>query len=448
MKLLLIEDELAQRQILESELIRLGNDVVAVGTGGEAVAQLERGEFDAVVTDLKLPDFDGIEVVRQTRESGNDIPILVITAYASLETAISALQVGATDYLIKPIRVPDLARRLEQIHDLDRLKRENRLLREVIRQDTKSYWFAETPAGHHVRQLIGKVGNTDLTVLITGESGTGKGMTARLLHSVSPRANGPFMSVNCGAMPETLVETELFGYTRGAFTGATKSRDGLFVAASGGALFLDEISALTIAMQAKLLHALEERSVRPIGSTTDRPVDLRIIVATNCNLEGMVKEGSFREDLLFRLNVFEIPLPPLREQREAIPSAVEYFVGKHAGRHSPQAISIAPEVWDRFSGYDWPGNLRELENVIERAVVLCEGGVITLSDLPPALQFSSDASHGSMRGTLKERVEGFERLTILQALEAADGDRRRAAEELGIGLSTLYRKLDGGGRKD
>jgi two-component system response regulator AtoC len=441
-KLLIVDDELAQRQILETELGKLKNEVVAVETGTEALAQLEKSDFDLVVTDLRLPDIDGIEIVRRARESGNDIPILLMTAYASLKTAVSALQVGATDYLIKPIRIPDLTRRLQQIYDLDRLSRENRLLRRMIQQETKSYWFPDTPAGQHVKQLISKVAVTDLTVLISGESGTGKGITARLLHSTSPRADGPFVSINCAAIPENLVESELFGYVKGAFTGADKSQDGLFSAASGGTLFLDEISSLRLHLQAKLLHAIEEKSVRPLGAMRGRSVDVRIIVATNRDLDAMVKEGAFREDLLFRLKVFQIDLPTLREQREALPSAIDFFLAKHAGHHPDTRITIAPEVWDRFFAYDWPGNLRELENAIERAVVLCEEGVLTLADLPPALQFSSGARPATAHGTLKERLRAFERLTILQAIEAVGGDRGRAAQELGIGLSTLYRKLE------
>jgi two-component system response regulator AtoC len=442
MKLLIVEDELAQRQILETELTKLENRVVAVETGSEAVAELEAQDFDLVVTDLHLPDFDGVEVIRRARGAGNDVPILVMTAYASLKSAIAALQVGATDYLIKPIRIPDLDRRLRQIFELDRLDRENRLLKRMIRHEAKGYWCPETPAGEELRRLVSKVGSTNLTVLITGESGTGKGMTARLLHSVSSRAEGPFLSVNCAAIPETLIESELFGHMKGAYTGATKSQDGLFVASSGGTLFLDEISDLTPPMQAKLLHAIEEKAVRPVGATVDQPVDVRIIVASNRDLSEMVKEGSFREDLLFRLGVFEIRLPSLASQREAFPSAVEHFLAKHVGHHPDRVVKIAPEVWDRFSVHEWPGNLRELENAIERALVLCEGGTITVSDLPPALQFPEGGRPPTTVGSLKQRVEAFERMTILQTIEMVGGDRRRAAEALGVGLSTLYRKLE------
>ncbi len=442
MKLLLVEDEIAQREILAMELEELGHQTLAVGTGVEAVDALEKGDFEVAITDLNLPDFDGIEVIRRARAAGNDLPILVITAYASLKTAIAAIQVGATDYLIKPIRIDDLSRRLKQIEDLERLSQENMLLRRLVQQETKSYWLPQSAAGEHLMQLISKVGSSDLTVLVTGESGTGKGMTSRLLHSVSPRSEGAFVCVNCGAIPENLIESELFGYAKGAFTGATRSHKGLFAAASGGTLFLDEISNLTFAMQAKLLQAIEEKVVRPVGATVDQAVDVRFIVATNRSLEEMVKEGSFREDLFFRLNVFQILLPSLREQKEVLSSAVEYFLNKHSDRHVDQGLTLAPEVWDLFSVYDWPGNLRELENVIERALVLCEKGVVTVADLPPALQLPSGEDARTMYGTLKERVQIFERFTIMHAIEATGGDRAIAAEGMGISLSTLYRKLE------
>lgn len=442
MKLLIVEDELAQRQILEVELAKEKHDVVGVGTGAEALEELDRNDFDLVVADLRLPDIDGIEIVRRTREAGNEVPILLITAYASVQTAVSALKGGATDYLIKPIRVPDLVRRIQQIHDLDRLHHENRLLKQLIQHETKSYWFADTAAGQHYRQLISKVSGTDMRVLISGESGTGKGVTARLIHTASRRADGPFVHVNCGAIPETLIENELFGHVKGAFTGADKSQDGLFLSASGGTLFLDEISELAPAMQAKLLHVIEEKSVRPLGAARDRPVDARIIVATNRDLDRMVKEGSFRSDLFFRLNIFQIHLPPLREQMEVLPSAVEFFLAKHA-RHRPDTrITLDGEVWERFAAYSWPGNLRELENTIERALFLCDDALITLADLPPVLQMARQTGATPVPGSLKERARTFERLTIFHAIEAANGDRRAAAKALGIGLSTLYRKLE------
>jgi two-component system response regulator AtoC len=448
MKLLVVEDELAQRQILETELAKLDYQIVGVETGAEAVAQLAKRDFDLVVTDLKLPDFDGIEVIRRTRASGNEVPILVMTAYASVESAISALRVGATDYLIKPIRIPELTRRLQQIYDLDRLKRENRLLKRMIQQETKGYWCPETPAGLHLSHLISKVANTDLTVLVTGASGTGKGMTARHLHSVGNRADGPFVSLNCSVTPDHLMESEVFGHTRGAFEGASSSQDGLFVVASAGTLFVDEIENLTLPMQAKILQAIEEKAVRPVGSTAARPVDVRLIAAANRDLETMAAEGTFREDLLSRLTVFRISLPPLSSQMEALPSAVDHFLTKHVGRAPERAVRIASEAWKRFATYDWPGNLRELGNTIERALVLCERGLITVADLPPALQFSQGATPSTTHGTLKERVEAFERTTILQTIEMIGGDRRRVAEALGIGLSTLYRKLEDPARDD
>jgi two-component system response regulator AtoC len=442
MKLLVVEDELAFRQILKTELVNEGHEVVAVGTGAEALAELADKDFDVIVADLRLPDTDGIDIVRRTRESGNEIPVLVMTAYASVQTAVTALKAGATDYLIKPVRVPDMLRRVQQIYDLDRLRRENRLLRRLVEQETKSYWFADTRAGRAVKHLISKISGTNMTILIEGESGTGKGVTARLIHTASRRAEGPFVHINCAAIPETLIENELFGHAKGAFTGATGAQDGLVAAASGGTLFLDEISELALPMQAKLLHVIEEKTVRPLGSTRDRPVDVRIIAATNRQLGRFVDAGMFRQDLFFRLNTFRICLPSLREQLEVLPNAVEFFLAKHARRQSNRQVTLHRDVWPRFAAYAWPGNLRELENTIERALVLCDGAMITLADLPATLRGPEERGDASATTSLKERVRVFERMTIIRAIEAAGGDRRAAADDLGIGVSTLYRKLE------
>ncbi len=442
MRLLIVEDERALRQILNVELTRENHEVVAVGTGSDALKAIDGDDFDLVVTDLRLPDMEGIDIVRRTRESGNPMPFLVMTAYASVAKAVAALKAGAADFLIKPIRVPDLARRIQQIHDLGRLNRENRLLKRLIQHETRSYWLADNDSGRKARQLISKVSGTDMTVLIDGESGTGKGVTARLIHAASRRADGPFVPVNCAAIPEALMESELFGYRRGAFTGADRPHEGLFVSASGGTLFLDEISEMSPAMQAKLLHAIEEKSVRPLGSTRELPVDARILAATNRDLERLVGQGRFRGDLLYRFNIFQIHLPPLREQMGELRSAAEFFLAKHT-RHLPdRPIKFDEAVWDALAVHDWPGNLRELENIIERALVFCDGPRIYLSDLPAAFQTRVQPDMGPTTGGLKERVRVFERQTIIQAVEDSGGDRRAAAKALKISLSTLYHKLN------
>jgi len=457
MKVLIIEDETAFRQVLESQMVKEGIETVGVGLGQEGIRHLEESSFDLVVTDLRLPDIDGIQVIERVREIGHDIPVLLMTAHASLATAVAALQRGAADYLVKPLRVPDLIRRVRQLLEMDRLKKENRLLKQIVQQDAKDYWFPDTPSGQQVKQMLAKVSNTDLTVLITGESGTGKGMTARLIHSLSPRADKPFVPVNCGAIPEQLIESELFGHVKGAFTGADKNKEGLFLAATGGTLFLDEIGELPLAMQVKFLHAIEEKRVRPVGATRDHPIDVRIIVCTNRHLEKMVDDGTFRKDLYYRLNIFQIGLPPLRAQKEVLDSAIELFLARHKHFYKFKDIQIDEEARRLMLAYDWPGNLRELKNVLERALLLSENGRITRRDLPPALTAMDNLTHAvapvasagpaeapswKEGGTLKERVAAFERQLILKAIEEAGGDRRQAAATLGVGLSTLYRKLE------
>ena len=448
MRVLVVEDEVSFRQVLIEQMGKDGIEGVGVGTAGEALALLPDGGFDILLTDLRLPDREGIEILRAMREQGVEIPALLMTAYASVSTAVGALQAGAADYIIKPARVPDLIRRLRQIHELDQLKRENQLLRKIIQQEPGRYWFPDTSDGHQIKQMLGKVSRTDLTVLITGESGTGKGMTARLIHSLSSRADKPFIPVNCGAIPETLVESELFGHVKGAFTGAEKAKDGLFVGANGGTLFLDEIGELPLPMQVKLLHAIEEKMVRPLGGNASRKTDVRIIAATNRNLEQMVSEGSFRMDLYYRLNIFEVTLPPLRQQMSVFPTAVEFILARYRANHQMESLRIDPEAEALMRAYQWPGNLRELENVLERAVLLCEDNLITKWDLPASITGASAslpvvADTGSVdpNASLKDQVTAFERKLILGAIQAAGGDRRVAARNLGLGLSTLYRKL-------
>ncbi|MCR6631098.1 MAG: sigma-54 dependent transcriptional regulator [Magnetospirillum sp.] len=447
MKILVIEDETAFRQVLEAQMVKEGMEATGVGRAEDGLRALEQQDFDVVVTDLRLPDRDGIEVVKEIRHRGYDVPVLLMTAYASVSTAVAALQSGAADYLIKPVRVPDLIRRVMQIHELEQLKRENTLLRRIVQQDSKKYWFADTPAGNCVSQIVAKVSNTDMTVLITGESGTGKSMTARLIHSMSARAEHPLVLVNCGAIPESLVESELFGHVKGAFTGADKAKDGLFVGAHGGTLFLDEIGELPLAMQVKLLHVIEEKVVRPLGASRERPIDVRIIAATNRNLEQMVQDGTFRMDLFYRVNIFQVSMPSLREQREAIPSAIDFVLKKlHPAGSTP--VRVMPEVMAALQSYPWPGNLRELENVLERASLLCEGGTIELRDLPPSIAGHAAEAQVSMPveyvpgRSFRDQVAAFERQLILHAIGDADGDRRVAARNLGVGLSTLYRKLE------
>ena len=444
MRVLIVEDEESLRGAIEARLTKEDIGVVGVGTGQEALDLLRSDEFDIVVTDLRLPDIAGIEIIRKAREFGVETPFLLMTAYASVRTAVNALKAGAADYLIKPMRVDDLVHRIKQLYDMTCLRRENSLLKRVMSRNPGAFWLPDTPAGEHISSLLSKVANTDMTVLIRGESGTGKGMMARFLREISNRAGQPLVAVNCGAIPDTLVESELFGHVKGAFTSADKAQDGLFMAANGGTLFLDEIVELTPAAQGKLLHVIEEKTVRPVGSTRGKTVDVRIIAATNRDLEEMLAEGTFRRDLYHRINIFPIELPPLRMQKEVLPSAVEFFLGKSSSQSKHSELTIDDAVLQKFQEYDWPGNLRELDNVIERAVLLCDDGHITLDVLPGSIinHEYRDPSGISDYGTFRDRVQAFERQVFNQAISDAGGDRKAAAYELGIGLSTLYRKLE------
>ncbi len=446
MKTLVVEDETAFRQVLEGQFVKSGIECMSVGTGNEALELLKKKDFDVVVTDLRLPDIDGLEIMKRARKNNIDIPFLLMTAYASLNTAVSALKIGAVDYLIKPVRVTDIVRRTQQIYDMELLKQENTLLKKIVQEGEHQFWFSDTPASQSVQRLLSRVSNTDLTVLLMGESGTGKGMYARLLHSMSNRADKPFLSINCGAIPENLVESELFGHVKGAFTGADRTHDGLFVSASGGSLFLDEIGELPISVQVKLLTVLEERVVRPVGASQVRKVDTRIIAATNRDLEQMVHEGRFRQDLFYRLNIFPIPLPSLREQKEAISSAAKFFINKYSEMYNTGNVRISQDVTDAFNAYSWPGNLRELDNVIKRALLLREGDEIEMKDLPPSLAgtagYEESETKPLLLGDYKARVQAFEMRLIKQAMATTGGDKRAAAKELDISLSTLYRKLE------
>jgi len=350
--------------------------------------------------------------------------------------------------MIKPLRNEEVLHRLAQISDLRGLRDENLTLRKLVLGDRNENFHFSSPAMQAIDRVIGKVARTDSTVLITGESGTGKGVIARQIHQQSLRATGPFIPVNCGAIPENLLESEFFGHTKGAFTGADRSRKGLFLQADKGTIFLDEIGELPLALQTKLLHVIEDKGVRPLGTEQERKVDVRIIVATNRDLVDMVKSGNFREDLYFRVSVFHVEVPPLRQRVEDIPALVRFFVERNKGRYGYRGpVTVEPEAEEMLKAYGWPGNVRELENVIDRALVLAEDGRVTLEDLPPAMVRA--AAPGRTRseipysgGSLREQLRTVEHGIILRAIEEAGGDRRAAAERLEIGLSSLYRKLE------
>jgi two-component system response regulator AtoC len=448
MHILVIDDEAALRQILSSLVRRAGYSVDVASSAAEATAKLIRGDVDVALCDVRLPDGDGIELVRsfKTSNSGIDTQFIMVTAFASMETAVEALRAGATDYIVKPVHNEELLHRLAQIEAMSGLRAENKALRSLVAGGPELFQFT-SPAMHQVNRLVSKVAVTNSTVLITGESGTGKGVLARSIHEQSPRADFPFIPVNCSAIPENLIESEFFGHTKGAFTGADRARKGLFTQADRGTIFLDEIGELPLHLQTKLLHVIEDKQIRPLGGEQVRSVDARIIAATNRNLEGMVKAGTFREDLYFRLSMFHIHMPPLRESQGDISGLIRHLMRNSNVAGRGNEFEIDPEVDEILLSYSWPGNVRQLENVINRMCILVEGGRITLLDLPPEISRGNDSRGGAenpvaVAGDLREQLRQAEAKFIAKALSDANGDRKVAAQKLGIGLSSLYRKLE------
>jgi two-component system response regulator AtoC len=448
LQILVVDDEPALREVLASTLARAGYSVLTAANATDAAARLAQGDIDVAVSDIFMPGTSGLDLMRQTRASGIDTTFIMMTAFASVDTAIEAIRAGAHDFIIKPVRNEEILHRIAQAAAVRGLRDENRVLRKVVLGSKEERFRFFAPSMVALERLVSKVAPTESTVLITGESGTGKGVFARSIHEQSQRADGPFIPVNCGAVPENLMESEFFGHTKGAFTSADRSRKGLFLQADKGTLFLDEIGELPLLMQTKLLHAIEEKEIRPVGSEQARRLDLRIVAATNRNLGAMVREGTFREDLFFRLSVFHVSVPPLRERTQDIPALLQFFLRRaRISGHVPKDLSIDPEALELLGAYPWPGNVREMENVVSRAYILADGDRITTADLPPEITrlSSQSAFHGGVEdgiGGLREQMRRIEAGIILRAIEEARGDRRVAARHLGIGLSSLYRKLE------
>jgi two-component system response regulator AtoC len=447
LQVLVVDDEPAVRQVLAAAIGKAGYTVDAVGSAADALAHLDRTPYDVVLSDVFMPVTDGIDLLRQARAKGHAATFIMVTAFASVDSAIDAIKAGAWDYITKPVRHEEIVHRLEQIGALRGLREENRELRSLVLGRGREVFRFQSPAMQAVERLLTRVAPTDSTVLISGESGTGKGVAARRLHELSLRRDGPFVAVNCAAIPDNLIESELFGHTKGAFTSADRARKGLFVQADRGTIFLDEIGELPLALQTKLLHVLEAKEVRALGSESARKVDVRIVAATNRQLPAMVQEGRFREDLFFRLSVFQIEMPPLRERRADLPGLLRHVLSQRAAPSGkPEALSLDPEAEEMLLVYPWPGNVRQLENVLHRAAILADGGLIRAVDLPPEVSRVNSTgaapAAGNGDGTLRERVRRFELGLIRRAIDEAQGDRRLAAQRLGIGLSSLYRKLE------
>jgi len=446
MHVLVVDDEPALRQILAAAVSKAGYSVDQASNVAEATAKLARGDVDVSLCDIKMPDGSGIDLVRNSRAAGIETTFIMVTGFASVETAVEALRAGASDYITKPVRYEEVVHRLSQIDALRGLREENKVLRKAVSDSAPKLYHFTSTGMVEVERLVGKVAHTDSTVLITGESGTGKGVVARLIHEQSKRRTGPFLQVNCSAVPEHLLESEFFGHTKGAFTGADHARKGLFLQADGGTLFLDEIGELPLHMQTKLLHMVEEKEVRALGSEQVRRVDTRIIAATNANLQNRVHEGKFRKDLYFRLSMFQIQVPPLRERQADIAGLIRFLL-RNLRPSGSAAMEIDPLAEEILLVHSWPGNVRELDNVINRACILAEDNRISIADLPEAIiqvtspQISAGATTGSA-GNLRDQMRKLELEILRRAIEDAGGDRRLAAQRLGIGLSSLYRKME------
>ena len=438
--MLIVDDEPSARSTLALLLRKRGHQV-READGLTATTKLLGEEiFDLVVTDLRMPDGDGLEVLRAVKAHAPRTEVILLTAYAGWRSAKEAIRLGALDYFEKGEDPDELYHRIDKALAGHALRRENENLREQLRERYGlPGLIAHSPAMHSVLDLVERVAPTGATLLIRGESGTGKEVIAKAVHHASPRAARPFVAVNCGAVPEPLLESELFGFTRGAFTGAVASKLGLFEEAHGGTLFLDEIAEMPAALQVKLLRALQSGEIRRLGSTQATTIDVRVIAATNRDLATMIAGGSFREDLFYRLNVIEVILPPLRDRREDIPALAEHFIARAAGKLG-RDVRLSAEAVERLLRYPWPGNVRELENAIERAAILARGETVTPEDLPPhvAAGLNLGPSPALPRQTTLAEME---RGHILTTLERFGRNHSAAAEALGIGRTTLWRKL-------
>ena len=444
-RVLIIDDDPDTCTLLAANLQAHGYEVTTRGAASEGLDLLAAESFDALLTDVHMHGMTGIQLCERVSEAFPNVRVIVMTGHASMELAIQALRAGADDFVTKPIDLNQLLHRLAKAMKNMELEAEVRRLRRALDEDSGSSMVGESPALTGIKSLIRRVADSDVPVLVTGESGVGKELVARELHRQSASAEGPFVAVNCAAVPAQLLESELFGHVRGAFTDAKRAREGLFIRASGGTLFLDEIGELPIEMQPKLLRALQERKVRPVGGDRSVHFDARIITATNRDLEAMLETGDFREDLFYRINVINIHVPPLRARGTDVLRLAQHMLDSIAERRGESVLRIDTAAADRLLSYDWPGNVRELENCMERAVALARGDAITLADLPDKI---TRYERGEMVIASDDDLEDFPTLEALEAryirkvLHAVKGNKAQAARTLGLARRTLYRKLE------
>lgn len=444
LNILVVEDGKSQREMLRDFLRDEGHDVSEAANGDNALREVGENYFDLLLIDYKMPGMDGIKVLEEVKGINPEIDVIMMTAYGTIETAVKAIKAGAADYITKPIELEELLILIDRISERRTLLKENKILREELRDKgiTTDQIIYQGPGMNELINLAGRVAKSRATVLIQGESGTGKELLARLIHSMSPRSEKPMITISCAALPENLLESELFGHEKGAFTGASQRRIGRFEEADGGTLFLDEIGDLSPPVQVKLLRLLQEREFQRLGGNRNIRSDVRIISATNQDLEGKVKEGTFREDLFYRLNVVAIAIPPLRKRKEDLSPLIDHFLRRFAGENRKSIEGINPQARDFLLKYDYPGNVRELENIIERAVVITRESFISTADLPFSHNLSHTDQDGIMtRGTMKESVNALERQMIQEAMQKTSNHQTKAAGLLGISERMLRYKL-------
>jgi DNA-binding NtrC family response regulator len=439
MKILVVDDEAPVREVLRKGLVQMGGFSVETAQNGlEAIGKIETDLFDLVLTDLKMPEMNGMELLKRIKDIRPEMIVVLMTAYGSIETAVEAIKLGANDYVTKPIDFNDLLIRISKSEKESLLLKENRLLRMEVRKKFEfNKIIGKSKKMQEVFSLIEKVAPSNSTVIIYGGSGTGKELVAKAIHYNSLRTEKPFIPFNCGAIPETLIESELFGHTKGAFTGAIQAKKGFFEEADGGTIFLDEISTILPSVQVKLLRVLQEKEIMRVGSTERNKVDVRMIAATNEDLEEKMKNGRFREDLFYRLHVFPIFLPNLKDRTDDIPLLAYHFLALYMERNKKKIKGISKEAMELLLEYRWPGNVRELENVIERAVIIADGEYVTAEDLPTNVEEGSDLIQEGVKA--RKSLDEIKAEYITQILEETGGDKKVAAQILKVNLRTLYR---------